>query len=171
MKKGFLFTLIATIIMASASFAEDVSIADLLARIEALEKRVAALESGEYLPETNTTEKAVDGEAAAQADPPQGDHEPTVSEKNALAKAEQYLSIMPFSKSGLVKQLEYDGFPHEDALYAAENCGADWYEQAVIKAKQYLDIMPFSQSDLVKQLEYDGFSNEEAIYGVNAAYQ
>lgn len=171
MKKGLLFTLIATVVMASVSFAEDVSIADLLARIEALEKRVAALEAGEYGPEIDATEKTLNEEAAEQVVPTQGDHEPTAGEKNALRSALQYLDYAPFSKSGLAEQLEYEGYSPSEAAYAVENCQADWYEQAVLAAKQYLDYSSFSQSGLVDQLEYEGFSTEEAQYGAEQAYQ
>ena len=93
----------------------------------------------------------------------------TTGEMNALRKAESYLSIIPFSYGGLVEQLEdYDGFSHEEAVYGAENCKADWNEQALKKAESYLDVMPFSYDGLLEQLEnYDGFTNEEAIYGVD----
>ena len=88
-----------------------------------------------------------------------------MGEKNALRKAGQYLDIMSFSYTGLIKQLEYDGFSTEDATYAADNCGADWNEQAAKKAEQYLDLMAFSRDGLIKQLEYDGFTSEQAAYG------
>lgn len=34
----------------------------------------------------------------------------TIGQSNALRKAESYLSFMPFSYSGLVEQLEFEGF-------------------------------------------------------------
>lgn len=76
---------------------------------------------------------------------------------------------MGFSKSGLIKQLEFDGYSSEDATYAAENCNANWNEQAAKSAKNYLDTMPFSKSELIHQLEFDGYSKEEAEYGAQAA--
>lgn len=76
---------------------------------------------------------------------------------------------MPFSHDGLVEQLEYEGYPHEDAVYAADNCGANWNEQAAKSAEQYLDTMSFSRSGLIEQLEYEGFTNEQAVYGVDKA--
>ena len=93
----------------------------------------------------------------------------TASQKNAVAKAKQYLNVMPFSHSGLVKQLEYEKFSHEDAVYGADNCGANWNEQAAKKAKQYLELMPFSRDSLIDQLLFDGFTREQAVYGVTAA--
>lgn len=94
----------------------------------------------------------------------------TTGERNALEKAHIYLSIMPFSYSGLVEQLEYEGYTHSEATYAADHCGADWYEQAAKKAQDYLDIMSFSRSGLIDQLEYEGFTYEQAVYGVNQVY-
>lgn len=91
----------------------------------------------------------------------------TLSQKNAVGKANNYLSVMAFSKSSLVKQLEYEGFSNEDATYAVNKIDVDWKEQAVLKAKSYLDIMNYSRSGLIEQLEYEGFSNEEATYAVD----
>lgn len=42
---------------------------------------------------------------------------------------------MPFSYTGLIEQLEYEQYSHDDAVYAADNCGADWNEQAAKKHK------------------------------------
>lgn len=92
----------------------------------------------------------------------------TIGQKNALSKAKAYLSFSAFSYKGLINQLEYDKFSHEDAVYAAENCGADWSEQAAKKAKAYLDFSSFSREGLIKQLEYEGFTHEQAVYGVEA---
>ena len=73
---------------------------------------------------------------------------------------------MPFSYSGLIQQLEYEGYNTEDATYAADNCEADWNEQAVKAAKNYLNSMAFSRDSLIQQLEYEGYTEEQAIYGV-----
>ncbi len=91
-------------------------------------------------------------------------------EKNALDKALQYLDYTAFSYSGLIEQLEYEGFSHAEAKYGADNCGADWNEQAVIKARQYLEYTSFSRSGLIDQLRYEGFTQSQAEYGVNRAY-
>lgn len=92
----------------------------------------------------------------------------TLGQKNALRKADSYLDLMAFSKSGLVNQLEFEGFSTEDAAYAAENCGADWNKQAAKKAESYLDLMSFSKEGLIKQLEFEGFTHEQAVYGAEA---
>ena len=92
----------------------------------------------------------------------------TMGEKNALKKAKDYLAYSAFSKSGLVKQLEYEGFTSKEAEYGVKQCGADWNEQAAKKAKDYLSISSYSKSGLIDQLEYEGFTNEQAKYGVSA---
>lgn len=90
---------------------------------------------------------------------------PTISQKNALKSAKSYLSFSAFSYNGLIKQLEYEEYSHEDAVYAVDNCGADWNEQAVKSAKSYLSFSSFSKNGLIKQLEYEGFTHEQAVYG------
>ena len=44
---------------------------------------------------------------------------------NALKSAKSYLDIMPFSYEGLIEQLEYEGFTHEQAVYGAKSVGLD----------------------------------------------
>lgn len=92
----------------------------------------------------------------------------TVSQKNALRKAKSYLDMSGFSKNGLIKQLEFEKFSNEDAVYAADNIGADWNKQAERKAKSYLDMSGFSRDSLIKQLEFEGFTNAEAVHGADA---
>lgn len=91
----------------------------------------------------------------------------TRSRENALASAKDYLDFSAFSRSGLIEQLEYEGFSTEDATFAVDNCGADWFEQAYKSAEEYLSYSSFSHSRLVDQLIYEGFTQEEAEYGVS----
>ncbi len=91
---------------------------------------------------------------------------PTTGEKNALRTAREYLSISAFSYSGLIHQLEYEGYSTEEATYAADNCNANWNEQAAKSAKEYLDISSFSRQGLIDQLIYEGYTQEQAEYGV-----
>lgn len=90
----------------------------------------------------------------------------TTGQKNALRKAKLYLSVMPFSKKGLRKQLEFDGFSSKEAKYGVNHCGANWKKQAYKKAKQYLDIMAYSKQGLIDQLLFDGFTKKQAKYAV-----
>lgn len=110
-----------------------------------------------------TTEKATESKIEVETkkpDLPRG-------QKNALQSAKDYLDISSFSYQGLIEQLEYEKYSHEDSAYAADNCGADWNEQAVKTAKSYLDTSSFSESGLIEQLEYEKFTHDQAVYGVN----
>ena len=87
--------------------------------------------------------------------------------RNALRAAQNYLSLMPFSYDGLIEQLEYEKYSHEEAIYAADHCGADWYEQAAKAAKNYLELMSFSRGGMIEQLEYVGYTSEQAAYAAD----
>jgi hypothetical protein len=92
----------------------------------------------------------------------------TTGERNALRSALDYLDYSAFSYSGLIEQLEYEGYSNEEAVYAVDNCGADWNEQAALSAQSYIDYSAFSRTGLIEQLEYEGFTREQAEYGVAA---
>ncbi len=106
-------------------------------------------------------------EAIATPTPASSDSSQTASQKNALKSAKQYLSFTAFSYEGLIEQLEYEKYSHEDAVYAVDNCGANWNEQALKSAKQYLGHTAFSHSGLISQLEYEKFTSEQASYGAD----
>ena len=55
--------------------------------------------------------------------------------KNAVRKSQRIFKNHGFSKSGLIEQLEFEGFSNEDATYAANELNVDWKEQAVKKPK------------------------------------
>ena len=95
----------------------------------------------------------------------------TMGEKNALASAQTYLEIMNFSYQGIISMLEYDGYTEAECKYAADNCGADWNEQAVGSARTYLSIMSFSRSGMIEMLEYDGYTSEQAEYAASIIYE
>jgi hypothetical protein len=89
----------------------------------------------------------------------------TPSQKNAREAAERYLSVSSFSKSGLGKQLKFEGYDKSSINYALEAIEVDWNEQAAESAARYLEVSPFSHSSLVKQLKFDGFTTEQAEFG------
>jgi RNA polymerase subunit RPABC4/transcription elongation factor Spt4 len=130
-----------------------------------------SIESSEASNATEATEKVetekVETEPATTS-PVEEKPSLTMGQKNALSKADSYLDYTAFSYSGLITQLEFEGFSNEDATYAADNCGADWNEQAALKAEQYLDYSSFSRDGLIEQLEFEGFTSEQAEYGVTA---
>lgn len=92
----------------------------------------------------------------------------TISQKNAIKKAKSYLDFTGFSHDGLIAQLEYEKFSQADAVYGADNSGANWNEQAAKKAKAYMDYSAFSRGSLIEQLKYDKFTQEQAEYGANS---
>lgn len=93
-------------------------------------------------------------------------HKETLGETNAVKKAKDYIRVMAFSRDGLIKQLEFEGYSNAEATYGVDRCGADWNEQAAKKAKDYLNVMAFSRDGLISQLEFEGFTYEQAVYGV-----
>lgn len=92
----------------------------------------------------------------------------TVSQQNAVRKAKSYLSYSGFSRDGLVTQLEFEKFSHEDAVYGADNSGGNWNEEAAQKAKSYMDMMGYSRDGLIQQLLFEKFTQAQAEYGANA---
>lgn len=92
----------------------------------------------------------------------------SVSQQNARRKAEDYLGFSAFSRSGLIKQLEFEGFNNADATYGADSLDTDWYVQAEKKAKDYMDLSGFSRQGLIDQLVYEGFTVDEAEHGVTS---
>ncbi len=92
----------------------------------------------------------------------------TVSQRNAVSSAASYLKYSSFSRSGLISQLQYEGFSLPDATYGTDAQNANWNSQAVKTAASYLRSSSFSRSGLISQLQYEGFSSSEATYGVDA---
>lgn len=92
----------------------------------------------------------------------------TAGQQQALGGAQDYLRIMHFSRSGLISQLEHDGFSAIDAAFGVDHAGADWMVQAAGAAQDYLKLMHFSRSGLIGQLEHDGFTKAEAEHGASA---
>lgn len=150
--------------MSALASEPEPTIKELEERIDALEKRVAALEKLLMETEIETETETKSNQGTKRVENVNTDSL-TMGQKNALDSADNYLEIMPFSYDGLIDQLSYDGYTEEDARFAADNCGADWKEQAVKSAANYLEIMSFSKDGLIEQLEYDGYTNDQAVYG------
>ena len=109
----------------------------------------------------NTLDPANDRPLVTATPAPQTDGM-TMGQKNAIQKAESYLSWSSFSRQGLIEQLEYEGFSNDDAVFAVDHITVDWNAQAVQKAEDYLSWTSFSRQGLIEQLEYDGFTPEQA---------
>ncbi len=89
--------------------------------------------------------------------------------QQAMLSAESYLGFSAFSESGLIDQLEYEGFTSDQATYGVDHITVDWNEQAWKSAEAYLDYSSFSRSGLIDQLIFEGFTQSQATYGVDKA--
>lgn len=85
----------------------------------------------------------------------------------ALKEAHKQLEYFDISYNGLVETLQWMGYSFEDAIFAAEYCGADWNEEALGCAQSYVDYSTFSYTVLIDQLMFDGFTEEQARWGAN----
>lgn len=47
----------------------------------------------------------------------------TLSQKQAVKAAQNYIDVMAFSRQGLIKQLKYEGYTEKDATYAVKKIG------------------------------------------------
>jgi hypothetical protein len=91
----------------------------------------------------------------------------TVSQSNAKKSATSYLKYSSFSRTGLISQLEFEGFSILDATYGVDSQNADWNAQAAKSAKSYLKVSSFSRIGLIDQLVFEGFTQAQAEYGVS----
>ena len=91
----------------------------------------------------------------------------TVSQSNAVKTAASYLRSSSFSRTGLIRQLQFEGFSNSEATYGVDAQNADWNAQAAKTAASYLKISSFSRSALINQLVFEGFTSTEAEYGVS----
>lgn len=116
---------------------------------------------------SQTQSDAPESEESVAESKPESDSNATLGMKNALETAKGYIEYSEFSYLGLIEQLEFEGYSNEEATYGADNCGADWTEQALLSAISYIDYSSFSYQGLVEQLEYEKFTHEQAVYGAD----
>ena len=115
-----------------------------------------------------TTKNQTETAAATTAD----SNSSYVSAKEAaVADAKKFLEKANYSYQGLYNDLVYMGYADEDAKYGADNCGADWSEQAVKRAKALAANGITNYDNLVEKLESEGFTGEQAAVGAQAAAQ
>ena len=91
----------------------------------------------------------------------------TVAQSNAKKSATSYLRYSSFSRTGLIGQLEFEGFSTADATYGVDAQNTDWNVQAAKSAKSYLEYSSFSRIGLIDQLVFEGFTQAQAEYGVS----
>ena len=125
------------------------------------------VESEAIAEELPSEEVEIFSDAEEVADPEPVAEKWTVSQENALGSAESYLAYSSFSREGLIKQLEFEGYSNEDSIWAVDMVNADWKEQAAKSAQSYLDYSSFSRSGLIDQLEFEGYTRAQAEYGVD----
>lgn len=92
----------------------------------------------------------------------------TAGQKNARRTAAAYIEFTGFSRSGLIKQLEFEKYSTADAEYAVDSIGADWNEQAARSAAAYIEFTGFSRDGLITQLEFEGYTPEQAAFGADS---
>ncbi|MDW4572113.1 Ltp family lipoprotein [Microbacterium sp. M3] len=92
----------------------------------------------------------------------------TLAQQNAIGKAQSYLRFSGFSRTGLIDQLEYEGYSTEEATFGADNAGADWNAEAAEKAASYLEFSSFSRQGLYDQMAYEGFTDAEIQFALAA---
>jgi hypothetical protein len=90
----------------------------------------------------------------------------TAGQENARESAESYLDLSAFSRTGLIKQLKFEGYSEKDAVYGVDAQKADWNKQAAASAENYLEMSSFSRQGLIEQLVFEGFTKEQAEFGV-----
>jgi type IV secretory pathway VirB10-like protein len=114
-----------------------------------------------------TTKKAPAPPPPPPPPPPPEPEKPeeTAGQQNARESAESYLDTSAFSRTGLIKQLKYEGYSTADATYAVNAVNPNWNEQAAKAAQSYLDTSSFSRSGLIEQLMYEGYTRAQAEYG------
>lgn len=123
----------------------------------------AVIDSQEPTAGQETEEGATVAIAATEPAPPM-----TLSQSNAVSKAQDYLDYMGFSRTGLIEQLEYEGYSVEDATFAVDHLAPDWNAEAAEKAQSYLDMMAFSREGLYDQLAYEDFTPEQIDFALAA---
>ena len=64
----------------------------------------------------------------------------TKGQESARRSAESYLDMSGFSRSGVIKQLKFEGYSEADATYAVDALSPDWSAEAAKSAENYLDI-------------------------------
>ncbi|KRE61571.1 hypothetical protein ASG78_09405 [Nostocoides sp. Soil756] len=91
-----------------------------------------------------------------------------MAQENAKEKALDYLDYAGFSREGLIKQLNFEGFSTKDINAALATFNVNWNDEAAEKAAAYMDYSSFSRSGLISQLTFEGFTAKQAAYGAKS---
>ena len=84
--------------------------------------------------------------------------------EQSVKEARSILECFGSSYENMIIALERDlKFSHEEAVYGADNCGADWKEEALRAARKCLEKNgEYSFEKMVFQLQIFNFTQEEA---------
>lgn len=82
-------------------------------------------------------------------------------------RARALIAEKPYSYSGLVRQLRYEGFSLSDLLYGLSPDDFDWNEQAARKAQELVASGSYTRDALIEKLKSLSFSGKEAEYGAD----
>ena len=118
--------------------------------------------------DTPTNQQAEESPETMVAAPAVAQEQPTLGERQAVRAAQNYIDFKAFSRSGLVEQLEFEGYSRTEAEYGVSGITDDWNEQAALSAASYLEYTNFSRSGLIEQLEFEGYTTAQAQYGATA---
>ena len=87
-----------------------------------IQNGVVKYDYSDHLPNSSTpagaSKESRTSEQTAGVSSGSGNDTATFGEKNALKKAQQYLEYTAFSYTGLIEQLEFEGFTNEQVEYA-----------------------------------------------------
>lgn len=89
--------------------------------------------------------------------------------RRARARAQEHLDYAAFSRSGLVDQLEFEGYTTKVARHAVDSLDVDWAEQAARAAMNYREFESYSRRGVVAQLVFEGYTRTQAEHGADAA--
>ena len=90
--------------------------------------------------------------------------DPEKRKEQSVKEARSILECFGSSYENMIIALERDlKFSHEEAVYGADNCGADWKEEALRAARKCLEKNgEYSFEKMVFQLQIFNFTQEEA---------
>lgn len=84
----------------------------------------------------------------------------------AAQRAGDLIELTAFSRSGLIAQLEAEGFSRRDAEAGVDSLQIDWIRAAAIYAYNHpLEFLLASDEQAVAKLQLAGFSRLEAAHG------
>lgn len=88
---------------------------------------------------------------------------------DAVKKAKFYIEKRNLSRLGAIDTMnKYCKFIESDVLYAVDNCGADWGQEAIDYIQEWLDVgSGYCYYTMVKRMKGDWFTNEDIEYALN----